>query len=53
MTSTIPQETDRIITSGLISLSCVAGVDALDDLFTNVDCVVPEKKVTLLKNHKA
>ena len=52
MTSTNP-ETGRIITIGSISLSCVSGVDALDVLLTNVDCVVPEKKVTLLKNYKA
>ena len=53
MASTNPQETGRIITSGLISLLCVSGVVAFDVLLTNVDCVVSDKTVTLLKNYKA
>ena len=53
MTSTNPQETGRIITSGLISLSCVSGVVAFEVVLSNVDCVESDKTVTLLKNYKA
>ena len=53
MTSTNPPETDRIITSGFISLSYVSGVVAFDVLLTNVDCVVSDRTVTLLKKYKA
>ena len=53
MTSTIPPETGRIITSELVSLSCVSLVVAFDVLLTNVDCVVWARTVTLLKNYKA
>ena len=52
MVSTNPQETGIIITSGLISLSCVSGVVSFDVLLTNVDCVVSDRTVTLLKNIK-
>ena len=51
MASTNP--TGIIITSGLLSLSCVSGVVVFDVLFTNVDCVESDKTVTLLKNYKA
>ena len=46
-------KTGRIISSGLISLSWVSGVVAFDVLLTNVDCVVSDRTVTLLKNNKA
>ena len=42
-----------MMTSGLLSLSCVSGVVVFEVLLTNVDCVVSERTVTLLKNHKA
>ena len=51
MASTNP--TGIIITSGLLSLSCVSGVVVFDVLFTNVDSVVSDKTVTLLKKYKA
>ena len=49
MASTYPQETGRIITCGLISLSCVSGVVAFDVLLTNADSVVSDRTVTLQK----
>ena len=52
MASTNPQETGRIITSGLISLSCVSMVVAFDVLLTNADCVVSDRTVTLQKSFK-
>ena len=51
--STYPQETGRIIASGLISLSCVSGVVAFDVLLTNADSVVSDRTVTLQKSYKA
>ena len=53
MANTNPPETGRIITSGLISLSCVSGVVAFEVVLSNVDCVESDKTVTLLKNYKA
>ena len=53
MTSTNPTETGRIITSGLMSLSCVSGVVAFEVVLSNGDCVVSDRTVTLLKNYKA
>ena len=43
----------RRIGSGSISLSIVSAVVTFDVLLTNVDCVVSDRTVTLLKNYKA
>ena len=48
MTSTSNPESGRII-----SLSFVSGVVAYNVLLTDVDCVVSDRTVALLKNYKA
>ena len=50
MTNTIDPETES---DRIISLSFVSGVVAYELLLTNVDCVVLERTVALLKNYKA
>ena len=53
MPNTRRPKRDRIIGSGWVPLSFVSVVVAFEVLLNNVDCVEPDRTVTLLKNYKA